>query len=105
VSEEAAIAAVIDAARATGARAHIVHVADGQALDAVRAAKADGIRLTVETCPHYLTLSAEEVPDGASAFKCCPPIRDRANQDLLWEGVSTARSTPSSATTRPPLSR
>jgi allantoinase len=87
VSEEAAIGAVIDAARATGARAHIVHVADGQALDAVRAAKADGIRLTVETCPHYLTLSAEEVPDGASAFKCCPPIRDRANQDLLWEGV------------------
>jgi len=87
VSEEAAIGAVIDAARATGARAHIVHVADGQALDAIRAAKADGVRLTVETCPHYLTLSAEEVPDGASAFKCCPPIRGRANQDLLWEGV------------------
>lgn len=87
VSEEAAIAAVIDAARATGGRAHIVHVADGWALDAVRAAKADGIRLTIETCPHYLTLAAEDVPDGASAFKCCPPIRGRANQDLLWEGV------------------
>ncbi len=86
-SEEAAIAAVIDAARATGGRAHIVHVADGHALDLIRAAKAEGIRLTIETCPHYLTLSAEEVPDGASAFKCCPPIRDRVNQDLLWEGV------------------
>nr|WP_323741191.1 allantoinase AllB [Microbacterium sp. VKM Ac-2870] len=87
ISEEAAIAAVIAAARETGGRAHIVHVADGRALDAIRAAKAEGIRLTIETCPHYLTLAAEDVPDGASAFKCCPPIRDRANQDLLWAGV------------------
>ena len=86
-SEEAAIIAVIDAARRTGARAHIVHVADGTALDAVRAAKAEGVRLTVETCPHYLTLRAEDVPDGAGAFKCCPPIRDAANQDLLWAGL------------------
>lgn len=86
-SERAAIARVIDAARRTGARAHIVHVSDGGALDLVRAAKAEGVRLTIETCPHYLTLRAEDVPDGAAAFKCCPPIRDAANQDLLWEGV------------------
>ncbi|TDN90972.1 allantoinase AllB [Microbacterium sp. BK668] len=86
-SEEAAIRAVIDAARATGGRAHIVHVSDGAALGAVRAARAEGVRLTVETCPHYLTLRAEDVPDGAAAFKCCPPIRDAANQDLLWAGV------------------
>ncbi|MBN9176772.1 MAG: allantoinase AllB [Microbacterium sp.] len=87
VSEEAAIATVIDALAETGGRGHIVHVSDGAALELVRQAKADGIRLTIETCPHYLTLAAEDVPDGASAFKCCPPIRGRANQDLLWEGV------------------
>lgn len=87
VSERAAIRTVIDAAARTGARAHIVHVSDGGALDDVRAAKAAGVRLSVETCPHYLTLRAEDVPDGAAEFKCCPPIRDAANQDLLWEGL------------------
>ncbi|MDQ1129888.1 allantoinase AllB [Microbacterium sp. SORGH_AS_0888] len=86
-SERSAIQRVIDTMRRTGARAHIVHVSDGEALDDVRAAKAEGLRLTVETCPHYLTLDAEHVPDGAASFKCCPPIRDRANQDLLWAGV------------------
>tara|TARA_R110002020_G_scaffold14731_33_gene52463 strand:+ start:2036 stop:3493 length:1458 start_codon:yes stop_codon:yes gene_type:complete len=86
-SERAAIRLVIDTARRTGARAHIVHVSDGGALDDIRAAKADGVRLTIETCPHYLTLRAEDVPDAAGQFKCCPPIRDAANQDLLWQGV------------------
>ena len=85
--EVAAIRLVIEAARRTGARAHIVHVAAAAALDDVRAARAEGVRLTVETCPHYLTLRAEDVPDGAGTFKCCPPIRDGANQDALWEGV------------------
>ncbi|MGO2112583.1 MAG: allantoinase AllB, partial [Pseudoclavibacter sp.] len=87
-SERAAIDEVIDAARETGARAHIVHVSDGGSLDAVRRAKSDGVRLTIETCPHYLTLAAEHVPDGDGAFKCCPPIRGEANRDLLWQGVA-----------------
>ncbi|MBA8817594.1 allantoinase [Microbacterium halimionae] len=87
VSERSAIGQVIAAARRTGARAHIVHVSDGAALEEVRAAKAAGVRLTVETCPHYLTLQAEDVPDGAGAFKACPPIRDAKNQDLLWQGI------------------
>lgn len=86
-SEEAAIDAVIDAARRVGARAHILHLSDAGALPAIRAAKADGVDLTVETCPHYLTIIAEDIPDGASEFKCCPPIREAGNQDLLWEGV------------------
>ncbi|MBY0688952.1 allantoinase AllB [Microbacterium marinilacus] len=86
-AEVAAIRLVIEAARRTGARAHIVHVAAGEALAEVRAAQREGVRLTVETCPHYLTLRAEDVPDGAGTFKCCPPIRDAANQDVLWEGV------------------
>ncbi|WP_159500363.1 allantoinase AllB [Microbacterium sp. 18062] len=86
-SERDAIRLVIETARRTGARVHIVHVSDGTALEDVRAAKAEGVRITVETCPHYLTLDAADVPDGGGAFKCCPPIRDRANQDLLWAGV------------------
>lgn len=86
-SEEAAIDAVIAAARRTGGRAHVLHLSDARALPAIRAAKADGVALTVETCPHYLTIIAEDIPDGASEFKCCPPIREAANQDLLWQGV------------------
>lgn len=86
-SEASAIDAVIDAARRTGARAHILHLSDAHSLPAIRAAKAEGVALTVETCPHYLTIAAEEIPEGASEFKCCPPIRDAANRDLLWEGV------------------
>ncbi len=86
-SEASAIDAVIDGARRTGARAHILHLSDAHSLPAIRAAKADGVALTVETCPHYLTIAAEEIPDGASEFKCCPPIREESNRDLLWEGV------------------
>jgi allantoinase len=86
-SEASAIDTVIDAARRTGARVHILHLSDATALPAITAAKAEGLRLTVETCPHYLTLIAEDIPDGASEFKCCPPIREASNRDLLWEGI------------------
>ncbi|WP_028049652.1 allantoinase AllB [Cellulomonas sp. URHD0024] len=87
ISERNAIAHVIDAMRVTGARAHILHVSAADSLDLVREARAEGLPLTVETCPHYLTLRAEDVPTGGTQFKCCPPIRDGANQDLLWEAV------------------
>ncbi|WP_400995683.1 allantoinase AllB [Agromyces sp. GXQ0307] len=86
-AEGAAIAAVIDAARRTGTRAHILHLSSSAALDAVARARADGVRLTVETCPHYLALTAEQVPDGATAYKCCPPIRGAANRDALWSAL------------------
>ena len=86
-SEESAIDAVIAAARRTGGRAHILHLSNAGALPAIRAAKAAGLALTVETCPHYLTIAAEDIPDGAGEFKCCPPIREAANADLLWEAV------------------
>ena len=86
-SEASAIQAVIDGARRTGARAHILHLSDAHSLPAIRAAKAEGVALTVETCPHYLTIVAEDIPDGASEFKCCPPIRDASNRDLLWAGI------------------
>lgn len=86
-SEASAIDAVIDTARRTGARAHILHLSDAGSLAAIRAAKAQGVALTVETCPHYLTLAAEDIPDGACEFKCCPPIRDASNRDQLWQGA------------------
>ncbi|MGN8048808.1 allantoinase AllB [Curtobacterium sp. 22159] len=87
VAEEDAIARVIDGVRATGARAHVLHLSDAGALPMLRAAKAEGLPVTVETCPHYLTLDAEHVPDGATEYKCCPPIRDAGNQDALWDGL------------------
>jgi allantoinase len=86
-AEDVGIAEVIDRARRTGGRAHILHLSSADALPELAQARRDGVRLTVETCPHYLTLTAEEIPDGATAFKCCPPIREEANRDLLWQGL------------------
>ncbi|MEV5956741.1 allantoinase AllB [Streptomyces sp. NPDC051987] len=87
-AEDTAIAHLIDQAKRLHARVHVLHLSSSDALPLIAAAKADGVRLTVETCPHYLTLTAEEVPDGASEFKCCPPIREAANQDLLWQALA-----------------
>jgi allantoinase len=87
-AEHRAIATVIDLARRTGARVHVLHLSSAGALPMITAARASGVVITVETCPHYLTLTAEEVPDGATQFKCCPPIREAANQDLLWQGLA-----------------
>ena len=86
-AEERAIVTVIEATRATGARTHILHLSDADALPLVAAAQAEGLALSVETCPHYLTLEAEQIPDGATQFKCCPPIREHDNQDRLWAGL------------------
>uniref|UniRef100_A0AAU2V069 allantoinase n=1 Tax=Streptomyces sp. NBC_00003 TaxID=2903608 RepID=A0AAU2V069_9ACTN len=88
VSENTAIEGLIKAAKRVGARVHVLHLSSSDALPVIAAAKREGVRLTVETCPHYLTLTAEEVPDGASEFKCCPPIREAANQDLLWDALA-----------------
>ncbi|MFK4730613.1 allantoinase AllB [Agromyces mediolanus] len=86
-AEDAAIAEVIARAAKTGARAHVLHLSSADSLPQIRAAKAAGVDLTVETCPHYLTLVAESVPAGATAYKCCPPIRGEANRDALWQGL------------------
>ena len=86
-AENVAIAEVIERARWTGVRAHILHLSSSDALPMIATAKRDGVRITVETCPHYLTLLAEEIPNGATAFKCCPPIREASNRELLWQGL------------------
>jgi allantoinase len=86
-AEVRAIAGLLAQARRTGCRCHIVHLSSAAALPLIRAARADGLPVTVETCPHYLTLRAEDIPDGATQFKCCPPIRDEANRAALWAGL------------------
>jgi allantoinase len=86
-AENVAISGVIAAARATGGRAHVVHLASASALPELRAARAASVDVTVETCPHYLILEAGAIADGATQFKCCPPIREAANRELLWEAL------------------
>jgi len=86
-AETTAITTVIEAAAATGCRTHIVHLSSGAGADLVRQAKSSGVPLSAETCPHYLTLHAEGVPDGAPQYKCCPPIRSRDDQHALWAAL------------------
>jgi len=87
-AEEQAIALVTRLCRASGARTHIVHHSAASALDQLRAARAEGLPLTAETCPHYLHFTAEAIPDGATPFKCAPPIRDAANREALWRALA-----------------
>ncbi|MGC5628496.1 allantoinase AllB [Georgenia sp. Z1344] len=86
-AENLAIAQLIERTRWAGARSHVLHLSSSDALPMLRSAKADGVDISAETCPHYLALNAEDIADGATAFKCCPPIREDANRDLLWEGL------------------
>ncbi len=87
-AENLAIAQVLEAARRTGARTHIVHLSSADAVPLIRAAQREGVRITAETCPHYLVFAAEEIPDRATQFKCCPPIREADNRELLWQGLA-----------------
>lgn len=87
-AEDEAVALVIRLSRETGARAHIVHHSSSDALAELRRARREGVRITVETCPHYLFFAAEDVPDGATEFKCCPPVRERENREKLWAALA-----------------
>ncbi|MCA8942309.1 MAG: allantoinase AllB [Planctomycetes bacterium] len=85
--EVAAIELLVELCRTTGCAVHIVHLSAAAALPTLRAARAEGLPITVETCPHYLCLAAEQIPDGATSFKCAPPIRDEANREALWAAL------------------
>ncbi|HVF47347.1 MAG TPA: allantoinase AllB [Pyrinomonadaceae bacterium] len=87
-SENEAVALMVRLCCETGCRVHIVHHSSSDALPMLRAARAEGLPITVETCPHYLTFAAEEIADGATHFKCCPPVRERGNRELLWEAIA-----------------
>jgi allantoinase len=86
-AENQAVTLMIKLAGETGCRIHIVHHSSADALAMLRHAKSSGLPLTVETCPHYLHFAAEDIPDGATEFKCCPPIRERENREQLWEAL------------------
>jgi len=89
--EDAAIALLIRLCRETGCAVHVVHLSSAASVPQLRQAKDEGLPITVETCPHYLCLEAESIPDGATHFKCAPPIREHENREALWgalfEGV------------------
>lgn len=86
-AEDEAVALMIRLSRETGARVHIVHHSSADALPLLRQARDEGLAMTAETCPHYLVFNAEEIADGATEFKCCPPIRERENGEQLWQAL------------------
>lgn len=86
-AEREAIALLVRLMETWPTPVHIVHLSSAQSLDTIRSARARGLPLTVETCPHYLTFAAEDVPDGATEFKCAPPIRGRAEREALWDAL------------------
>lgn len=86
-AELEAVDLVLRLCRETGCRAHIVHVSATGTLDRLRAARGAGVPVTAETCPHYLTFAAEDILDGSTAWKCAPPIRERAVRESLWHGL------------------
>ena len=87
-AENEAVALMIGLSRETGCRVHIVHHSSADALAMLRDAKGDSVNITAETCPHYLYFAAEEIPDRATEFKCCPPIRERENREQLWRALN-----------------
>lgn len=85
--EQQAIELMIDLCRKYRCKTHIVHLSAATALPVIQAARAEGLPLTVETCPHYLYFHAEAIPDRAPLYKCAPPIREKANQEQLWAAL------------------
>lgn len=86
--EDSAVDLMAGLCRETGARVHIVHHSSSGSLDLLRRARSAGLPISVETCPHYLTFAAEDIGDGNTHFKCCPPVRERENREKLWEAVA-----------------
>jgi len=87
-AEVEAIELLLRLSEETGCRVHIVHLSAATALPIIERARRAGARITVETCPHYLTFAAEAVPDGSTAYKCAPPLRSAANREQLWDGLA-----------------
>lgn len=86
-AEEQAIALLVDLCREIEARVHVVHLGAASAAPLIERARDEGLPFSAETTPHYLHFSLEEIPDGATAYKCAPPIRERANREALWQSL------------------
>jgi len=87
-AENEAVKLMIRLSREFRTRVHIVHLSSSDAIPLLREARSEGVAITAETCPHYLYFSADEIPAGATEFKCCPPIRERENREWLWDGLA-----------------
>jgi allantoinase len=87
-AENDAIELMIRLSREFGTRVHIVHLSSADAVPLIRKAQAEGVKISAETCPHYLHFAAETIPSGATEFKCCPPIRERENREQLWQALA-----------------
>ena len=85
--EDVAIALLVDLCRETRCPVHVVHLSSATAIPIIRAARDEGLKVTVETCPHYLCLTAEDVPNGDTTYKCAPPIREAENREALWDAL------------------
>jgi allantoinase len=85
--EDEAIRLLVKLCRQTRCHVHVVHLSSASSIETVKQAKAEGLPFTVETCPHYLCLEAEQVADGATHFQCAPPIREHDNREKLWQGL------------------
>jgi allantoinase len=79
---------MIRLSRETDCQVHIVHLSSSDALLDIAEAREKGVAISAETCPHYLTFASEDIPDGATQFKCAPPIRERENRERLWQGLA-----------------
>lgn len=86
-AEDEAVAMLYRLCKEVGTPVHVVHLSSAGALETLARARDEGVPLTAETAPHYLHFTAEEVPDGATWYKCAPPIRDRGNRDRLWKAL------------------
>jgi allantoinase len=89
-AENQAVGLLVGLAREFSAHIHIVHLASSDTFGLLRRAKSEGVNVSVETCPHYLTFAAEEIPQGATEFKCAPPIREGENREKLWSALQDA---------------
>ena len=90
-AETEAVRFLIDVTRESGMRVHVVHVSAAETLELIATAQTEGLRMTAETCPHYLGFTAEEIPDGATEYKCAPPIREARHREALWQGLGNDR--------------
>jgi allantoinase len=90
-AETEAVVFLIALAREFGLRVHVVHASAADTIGLIAAARAGGVSVTVETCPHYLTFAAEEIPAGATEYKCAPPIREALQRERLWEALALGR--------------
>ncbi|MGI9544442.1 MAG: amidohydrolase family protein, partial [Cyclobacteriaceae bacterium] len=85
--EDRAIDMLIELTKEFRHHIHVVHISSAQSIASISEAQKKGYQITTETCPHYLCFNAENIPDQATVFKCAPPIREKENNEQLWQAI------------------